>query len=89
MPNYEFFLQIPYEKFSGGKRRKRPKRFLKVKIHGAGPNLVCKQNAIIFLAFFLLFPESFLLGWIRIRIFNVNPDPGRKMNADPDPDPQP
>ena len=59
---------------------------LKVKNHGACPNLLHFFNTIAITTncFFMFFPSNFP-SWIRIRILNADPDPGRKMNADPDP----
>jgi hypothetical protein len=31
------------------------------------------------------FGANFISSWIRIRIWNADPDPGDKFNADPDP----
>ena len=42
------------------------------------------QLLLISLRFLCFFPSNFP-SWIRIRILNADPDPGRKMNADPDP----
>ncbi len=33
----------------------------------------------------LAFGANFISSWIRIRIWNVDPDPGVKFHADPDP----
>ncbi len=33
----------------------------------------------------LAFGANFISCWIRIRIWNADPDPGDKFNADPDP----
>jgi hypothetical protein len=37
----------------------------------------------------LAFGANFISSWIRIRIWNADPDPGDKFNADPDMDPDP
>jgi hypothetical protein len=37
----------------------------------------------------LAFGANFISSWIRIRIWNPDPDPGDKFNADPDTDPDP
>ena len=42
------------------------------------------QLQLLLIVFFMFFPSNFP-SWIRIRILNADPDPGRKMNADPDP----
>jgi hypothetical protein len=34
----------------------------------------------------LAFGDNFISCWIRIRIWNADPDPGDKFNADPDPE---
>jgi hypothetical protein len=37
----------------------------------------------------LAFGANFISSWIRIRIWNADPDPGDKFNPDTDTDPDP